>query len=131
MTTANFKILIVEDDNFLADIYKTKFELEGFKVMVAADGEKGLKTAQSKKPDLILLDILLPKMDGFAVLQKLKEGDDTKNIPVILLTNLGQKEDVQKGLNLGAVDYLIKAHFNPAETVEKVKKVLCFKKCEV
>jgi DNA-binding response OmpR family regulator len=123
-----YKILIVEDDEFLADIYKTKFELEGFKVIQAGDGEKGLKAIQTKKPDLVLLDILLPKMDGFAILQTVKKDPETKNIPVILLTNLGQKEDVQKGLNLGAVDYLIKAHFNPAETVEKVKKILANQK---
>lgn len=124
----SYKILIVEDDEFLADIYKTKFELEGFKVLLATDGEKGLKAIQSKKPDLVLLDILLPKMDGFAILQTIKKDPEIKNIPVILLTNLGQKEDVQKGLDLGAVDYLIKAHFNPAETVEKVKKILANQK---
>lgn len=118
------KVLIVEDDKFLADIYQTKFELEGFKVFVAGDGEQGLKLAKSKEPAVILLDILLPKLDGFAVLQTLKQQEETKRIPVILLTNLGQKEDVQKGLNLGAADYLIKAHFKPSETVEKVKKVL-------
>lgn len=118
------KVLIVEDDKFLADIYQTKFELEGFKVFVAGDGEQGLKLAKSKEPAIILLDILLPKLDGFAVLQTLKQQEETKSIPVILLTNLGQKEDVQKGLNLGAADYLIKAHFKPSETVEKIKKVL-------
>lgn len=118
------KVLIVEDDKFLADIYQTKFELEGFKVFVAGDGEQGLKLAKSKEPAIILLDILLPKLDGFAVLQTLKQQQETKSIPVILLTNLGQKEDVQKGLNLGAADYLIKAHFKPSETVEKIKKVL-------
>lgn len=123
-----YKILIVEDDEFLADIYKTKFELEGFKVTIATDGERGLKAIQNKKPDLVLLDILLPKMDGFAILQTIKKDPETKKIPVILLTNLGQKEDVQKGLNLGAADYLIKAHFNPAETVEKVKKILANQK---
>lgn len=118
------KILIVEDDKFLADIYQTKFDLEGFKVFVAGDGEQGLKLAKSKRPAVILLDILLPKLDGFAVLQALKQQEETKPIPVILLTNLGQKEDVQKGLNLGAADYLIKAHFKPSETVEKVRKAL-------
>lgn len=75
----------------------------------------------------MLLDILLPKMDGFAVLKKLKADESTKNLPVILLTNLGQKDDVQKGLELGASDYLIKAHFKPSETVDKVKKVLGLK----
>ncbi len=118
------QILLVEDDNFLANIYKTKFEMEGFKVMVAENGELGLKEAKKKKPDLILLDILLPKMDGFTVLEHLKEDEELKDTPVILLTNLGQKDDVEKGLELGAADYLIKAHFKPSETVDKVKKVL-------
>lgn len=123
------KILIVEDDEFLANIYQTKFEIEGFKVFVAGDGEQGLKMAGSKTPEIILLDVLLPKLDGFAVLEQLKKDSATKDIPVILLTNLGQKEDVQKGLKMGAVDYLIKAHFKPSETVDKVKKVLSCAPC--
>lgn len=118
------RILIVEDDSFLAGIYASKFQSEGFDVMLASDGEAGLATATKEIPDLVLLDILLPKMDGFEVLEKLKSQEATKNIPVILLTNLGQKEDIDKGLKLGASDYLIKAHFMPHETVEKVKKVL-------
>jgi DNA-binding response OmpR family regulator len=124
MTEKKINVLLVEEDAFLANIYKTKFEMEDFKVTVADNGETGLMTAEKKKPDIILLDILLPKMDGFVVLEKLKASDKTKNIPVILLTDLGQKEDVEKGLSLGAEDYLIKAHFKPAETVDKVKKVL-------
>lgn len=119
---AKKKILIVEDDSFLVGLYTTKFELEGFETFTAEDGEKGYKTAKEKKPDIILLDILLPKLDGFEVLKKLKKGADTKSIPVILLTNLSQKNDVQKGLDLGAVDYLIKAHFMPSEVVSKVNK---------
>lgn len=118
------KILIVEDDTFLAGIYAHKFEKEGFEVLHAADGELGLTLAQKERPDLILLDILLPKLDGFEVLEKIKADAKLRATPIILLTNLGQKEDVDKGLKLGAADYLIKAHFMPAETVEKVKKVL-------
>lgn len=117
-------ILLVEDDVFLGNIYKTKFTMEGFNISLAENGEQGLKEALKKKPDLILLDILLPKMDGFTVLNKLKADDTVKNIPVILLTNLGQKDDVEKGLDMGAVDYLIKAHFKPSEVVEKVRQVL-------
>jgi len=122
--TKKTHVLLVEDDTFLANIYKTKFEMEGFKVSVSENGQEGLVDAKKKKPDVILLDILLPKMDGFTVLEKLKEGSDTKEIPVILLTNLGQKDDVSKGLEMGAEDYLIKAHFKPSEVVEKVNKVL-------
>lgn len=120
----NQQILLVEDDTFLSNIYKTKFEMEGYEVITATDGESGLAIAKSKKPSLILLDILLPKMDGFSVLKELKADDSVKEIPVILLTNLGQKDDVSKGLELGASDYLIKAHFKPSETVEKVRKLI-------
>ena len=80
--------------------------------------------AKKKKPDIILLDVLMPKMDGFTVLENLKKDKNLAQIPVILLTNLGQKDDVEKGLELGAVDYLIKAHFKPSETVDKVKDIL-------
>ena len=124
MNNSEIKILIVEDDNFLVDMYTTKFELEGFQVVSADNGEKGIELAQSESPDIILLDILMPKMDGFSTLIELKKDDATKDIPVILLTNLGQKEDVKKGFELGAAGYLIKAHFMPSEVVDKIKKIL-------
>lgn len=124
MATTPTHVLLVEDDAFLANIYQKKFELEGFKITVADNGEAGLDAAKKKQPDIILLDILLPKMDGFTVLEQLKKDTKTKEIPVMLLTNLGQKDDVEKGLALGAVDYLIKAHFKPGETVEKVRAAL-------
>lgn len=117
-------VLLVEDDVFLAGIYQKKFEMEGFKISVAYNGEKGLADAKKKKMDIILLDILLPKLDGFAVLEQLKKDPTTKDVPIILLTNLGQKDDVEKGLEAGAADYLIKAHFKPSEVVDKVRKVL-------
>jgi DNA-binding response OmpR family regulator len=117
-------VLIVEDDPFLSNIYQTKFDMEGFKVSTSDNGQSGLDDAKKKKPDIILLDILLPKMDGFTVLEHLKGDPEVKDIPVLLLTNLGQKDDVEKGLKLGAADYLIKAHFKPQETVDKVKKIL-------
>ncbi|MBT3419365.1 MAG: response regulator [Candidatus Magasanikbacteria bacterium] len=120
----NIHILLVEDDVFLVNIYKTKFELEGFKITHAEDGEAGIAEAKKKNPDIILLDILMPKMDGFTALEKLKEDKKTAGIPVIMLTNLGQKDDVQKGLDLGADDYLIKAHFKPSDTVKKVLDVI-------
>ena len=118
------KILLVEDDAFLLKMYTTKFEIEGFETFIADNGVKALSLAKEKMPDIILLDILLPKMDGFEVLEALKADMQTKNIPIILLTNLSQKEEVKKGLELGAKDYLIKAHFMPAEVVEKVKQVV-------
>ncbi len=119
-----FRILLVEDDEFLAELYATKLTLEGFGVHVAGDGRRGLKLAQEQHPDLILLDIILPKLDGFEVLRELKIDPQTKAIPVILLTNLSQRSEVQQGLDLGAVDYLIKAHFMPSEVVAKIKAVL-------
>lgn len=124
MADKKAKVLIVDDDMFLSGIYATKLDLEGFEVVSARDGEEGVKVAMKELPDLILLDVLMPKLDGFEALKQLKEEPTTKDIPVIMLTNLGQKEDVEKGLQQGAVDYLIKAHFVPAEAVEKIKKVL-------
>jgi len=117
-------VLLVEDDTFLSGMYVTKLSLEGFNVQLASDGEEGLRQAIAVKPDIVLLDIVLPKMDGFHVLEGIKKNPDTKKIPVILLTNLGQKDDVDRGLSLGAVDYLIKAHFMPSEVVAKVKKIV-------
>jgi len=117
-------ILLVEDDTFLAGMYVTKLELEGFRVFLASDGEQAIILAKKEIPSLILLDIVLPKKSGFEVLAEVKKNISTKNIPVILLTNLGQKEDVQKGLKLGATDYLIKAHFMPSEVVAKVKRLV-------
>src|SRR3989338_8223729 len=118
------KVLIVDDDAFLSGVYATKLELDGFGVVTARDGEEGVRLAQKEKPDLILLDVLMPKLDGFEALRQLKANPETKPIPVIMLTNLGQKEDIEKGVAEGAADYLIKAHFVPAEAVAKIKAIL-------
>ncbi|PIT90425.1 MAG: response regulator, partial [Candidatus Komeilibacteria bacterium CG10_big_fil_rev_8_21_14_0_10_41_13] len=90
------KILIIEDDGFLLQMYSSKLTLEGFKVVDAIDGEKGVRVAKKELPDLILLDLMLPKKDGVTVLGELKKDKETKNIPVIILTNIGQKEDIDK-----------------------------------
>ena len=124
MAEEKIKILLVEDDSFLLSMYAAKFELENFKVVTADDGEKAVRLALKEAPDIILLDIILPKIDGFEVLRRLKDSKDTVNIPVILLTNLSQKEEIEQGLSLGAKDYLIKAHFMPSEVVNKIKKIL-------
>jgi DNA-binding response OmpR family regulator len=124
MGEKKIKILIIEDDSFLLSMYAAKFELENFQVLLAQDGDKGLKLALKEIPDIILLDIILPEKDGFEVLKGLRADEKTKDMPVILLTNLSQKDDIDKGVELGAVDYLIKAHFTPSEVVDKVKKVL-------
>lgn len=124
MPPKTISVLVVEDDTFLADLYKTKFELEGFKVFSAYDGEKGLELAKKQHPDIILLDLMLPKMNGFEVLEGIKADPALGKIPVLLLTNLSQKADVDRGLSLGANDFLIKAHFMPSEVVTKIKTIL-------
>jgi len=118
------RVLLVEDDHFLMGIYKKKFELEGFKIYTAEDGESGYEVARKKHPSIVLLDVLLPKRDGFWVLEKIKNDPKTEDIPVVLLTNLAQKQDVEKGFELGACEYLVKTHFKPTELVEKVKELL-------
>lgn len=118
------KILIVEDDKFLRELISQKLLKEEYEISEAVDGEKGLKMTKDEKPDLILLDLILPGLDGFEVLAKIKEDPATAEIPVIILSNLGQKDDIERGLKLGAIDYLIKAHFTPGEIIEKVKNVL-------
>jgi len=118
------KILVVEDDKFLRDLISQKLTKEGYEVDEAIDGEEGVKMLKEIKPDLVLLDLILPGIDGFEVLVKMKEDSSISSTPVIILSNLGQKEDVEKGLKLGAVDYLIKAHFTPGEIIDKIRAVL-------
>jgi len=115
------KVLIVEDDKFLRELMAQKLIKEDYDVVEAIDGEDGLSKAKETKPDLILLDLILPGIDGFEVLAKLKEDVSVSEIPVVILSNLGQREDIERGLKLGAVDFLIKAHFTPQEIVNKVK----------
>ncbi|OIO47758.1 MAG: response regulator [Parcubacteria group bacterium CG1_02_37_51] len=124
MGTGKVTILLIEDDSFLLQMYATKLEVEGFEVVSALDGKKGLQLLNKNKPDLILLDLLMPEMNGFEVLQKIKEDQEAKDIPVIILTNLGNREDVQRCLKLGATDYLIKAHFVPAEVIKKIRQII-------
>ena len=117
-------ILLIEDDPFLIDIYTTKLKESGFSVEVATNGEEGIIKAKEVKPKLIVLDIVLPQIDGWEILKKIKQDENLKKIPVIILSNLGQKSEVEKGIKLGAVKYLIKAHFTPSEVIEEIKKVL-------
>jgi len=118
------KILVIEDDKFLRELISQKLLHEGYGIAEATDGEKGLEAVEKEKPDLVLLDLILPGVDGFEVLAKMKEDSTMAQIPVIILSNLGQKDDIEKGLKMGAVDYLIKAHFTPAEIIEKIRVVL-------
>ena len=168
------QILLIEDDPFLIDIYTTKLKEEGFSIEVATGGEEGLRKLREKKFDLLVLDIVLPKIDGWEILEKLKTelpkeakvkmrtkfsspielpkeakvkmrtkfsspielpkeakvkmrtkfSSPIKNLKIIVLSNLGQREEVEKGLKLGATKYLIKAHYTPSEVVEAIKEVL-------
>ncbi len=118
------KILLVEDDPFLLDMYSTKFKEVGFDVAIAQDGEMAIVKAKEIMPELILLDVVLPKKDGFEVLKILKSDSVMAKIPVVMLTNLGLDSDVKRGLELGAQSYIIKAHFTPTEVVAKVKDIL-------
>ncbi len=117
-------ILLVEDDPFLIDIYTTKLKESGFFVEVAQGGESVFRKIEEKKPDLIVLDIVLPQIDGWEILRKIKKDGKLKDIKVIILSNLGQKAEVEKGLSLGAEKYLIKAHFTPSEVVAEIKQLL-------
>ena len=120
----NTKVLIVDDDAFLLDMYSIKFKESGFLVEIAKNGEEAIAKAKSLNPDVILLDIVMPKMDGFDVLREIKKNNIAPGAKIFILTNLGQKEDVDRGLKLGASDYIVKAHFTPSEVVAKVRNSL-------
>ena len=117
------KILVVEDDKFLRELISQKLAKEGYEVAEAVDGETGIEGVKKEKPGLVLLDLILPGIDGFEVLAKMKADPELAKIPVIILSNLGQKDDIEKGLEMGADDYLIKAHFTPGEIVEKIQAI--------
>jgi DNA-binding response OmpR family regulator len=118
------KILIVEDEDVLMKVLKEKFEEDKFEVAVARDGEAALPLAKKFKPDLILLDILLPKKNGLEVLEGLKADDDLQNVPVIMLSNLDEDDKIKQALKLGAVDYMIKTQHPINEVVEKVNEYI-------
>jgi len=120
------KVLIVEDDAFLREICVKKMVKEGFSVYEAADGEQAIAEVGKIKPDIVLLDIILPAIDGFEVLKSIRENKDKKisQVPIFMLSNLGQESDIKKAMELGANDYLIKAHFTTEDIVDKIKKLL-------
>lgn len=118
------KILLIEDEEILGDVLKEKLEQEKFIVEWAADGEAGLERVKPFSPDLIVLDLILPKKDGFEVLKELKADSKLKTIPVVVLSNLGQDEEIKRALTLGAADYMVKAQHPINEVIEKIKKQL-------
>lgn len=121
---AKQKILIVEDDEFLRSLTAKRLEKEGYDLAVAVDGDSAVTTAEKEKPDLILLDLLLPGTNGFQALEKMRTIDGLGKTPVIVFSNLGQKEDIEKAKGLGANDFLIKANFTLDDVIAKVKTYL-------
>ncbi len=118
------KILFIEDESALQKTFDDILRREGYETVSALDGEIGLKLAKTEKPDLILLDLILPKVNGFEVLKELKRNEETKGIPVIILTNLEGINDIEKVLELGATTYLIKASYSLEEVIKKIKDAL-------
>ncbi len=117
-------ILVVEDDYFLRNLLLHKIEQEKLPFDTAVNGSEALEKIKAKIPAVIILDLVLPDTDGFEVLEKIKKQPDTKNIPVIVVSNLGQKDEIERCLKLGANDYLIKANFTPKEIVDKIREYL-------
>jgi len=124
MENSKPKILFVDDDNFLRKVYQSELSDQGYEVILAQDGQEGLEKAKISDPDLIILDMIMPQKSGFEVLTELQNDSATKNIPVIILSNLGQTDDIKKGLDLGAVDYLVKDNITLATIVEKISQYL-------
>lgn len=118
------KIVLVEDDQFLARVLIFRLEQEGFNVISVDNGLTAFEIIKKENPDMVLLDLLLPKKNGFEVLQELKSDQSAGRIPVVILSNLGQKTDVDKGMALGAADYLIKANFGIKDVISKIKEHL-------
>lgn len=121
------KILLIDDDQSLRQLYGLELTSKGFKFIEAVDGDDGFTKAKSEKPNLILLDVMMPKTDGIATLQKIKEDSELKDIPVLMLTNFGQENLVQQAFSLGVTDYLLKYKVTPAEMSEKVSQLLSAK----
>lgn len=118
------KILFVEDELALQKTLGSKLEKRGYNIFEAMDGEKGIEIAKKEIPDLILLDIILPKKNGFEVLQELRENETTKNIPVIILTNLEGIKEIEQAINLGATTYLVKVNYSLEEVIKKIERIL-------
>ncbi|MBI2577827.1 MAG: response regulator [Candidatus Wildermuthbacteria bacterium] len=117
------KILLVEDDAMLIDIYTTKLREANFEVEVAQDGQEALRVVAEKNPDIMLLDIVLPHMDGWEVLEQLKTNRPA-NLKIFVFSNLSQKDEIERGAGLGVDKYLIKAHYTPSQVIEEIKKTI-------
>lgn len=117
-------VLIVEDDPFYSNIYKTKIEKEGLSAVLAGDGEKALKVAMEKKPALMVLDLIMPGKDGFQTLEEMRSNETLKDVPVVVLSNLSQEEDIKRVMDLGAKEYIIKSNVPINELIQKIKGYL-------
>ena len=117
------KVLVVEDDRFLVSAYRAKLEKSGYEVQIASDGDEALAVLKSFTPDVMLLDLVMPRRDGFSTLEEIKKDSRLDKIPVIVTSNLGQKEDIDKAMALGANDYIIKSDLSIEELVGKIQKV--------
>jgi DNA-binding response OmpR family regulator len=117
-------ILIVEDEPFLVEMYKARFEQEGYKVDVAFNGTTVVESITKTKPDIVLLDIVMPEKDGYAVLRELKTRRDLRFTPVLVFSNLAQEEEIDKGLKLGADKYFVKSEYTPSQLVSEVEKTI-------
>lgn len=115
------KVLLIEDEPEVLELYRLKLTLDEYDVVTATNGKEGLKKAVDENPELIFLDIKMPEMDGFEVLKKLRSDTKTKNIPVVILSNFDEQDMIEKGLSLGANEYLIKSQFTPEEISSKIK----------
>lgn|SRR5687767_4213461 len=118
------KVLVVEDDRFLTSAYKAKLVRSGFDVQIASDGEEALEVLKTFIPDIILLDLVMPRKDGFATLAEIKAQENLKNIPVIVASNLGQKEDLDRAMSLGARDYIIKSDLSMDALIGKINETI-------
>ncbi len=122
--TKKYKVCIIEDDSSILEIYERKISQSGFEVVTAKDGEEGWNVLKKEFPDIALIDIMMPKMDGIELMKKMKEDEELSKIPVIILTNLEDYETVKKTSNLQSRFYLVKALFNPQKVVDLIKEVL-------
>lgn len=118
------KVLLVEDDQFIVDVYSLKLKEAGFIVQTAFNGQEALRKIKEDLPDILLLDLVLPDIEGWEVLKAIKEDDKLSGLKVVILSNLSSKKEIEKGINLGAIKYLVKAQYTPTQIVEEIKKII-------
>lgn len=118
------KILIVEDEEYIAEMYKLKLEIAGYDVRIAPDGVEGVRQVHEYRPDLVLLDLIMPNKDGYQVIKEIREDSKVSKTKILILSNLGQKEEIERGLSLGADGFFIKAHLTPSQLLDNLPKYL-------